>query len=71
MRPSLLQHEIEFLEILNGERNSELQLFHVMHTEALVELELLERIADEEGRFFVRVSPLGESWLAFYHGRLN
>jgi hypothetical protein len=72
VRPSLVSLEIEFLEILNGDSSVNLAPRHLFVQDHLMQLKLLEAVFDEASPVtFVRISPLGEAWLAHYHGRVH
>lgn len=72
MRPSLVSIEIEFLEILNGDSSVGLSPQHLFVQDHLMQLNLLEAAYDGVSPItFIRISPLGEAWLAHYHGRVN
>ena len=72
MRPSLVSLEIEFLEILNGSSQTDLGTHHLVCQDHLGQLGLIEQVYDGTAPVtFIRISPLGEAWLAYYHGRVH
>lgn len=63
--------EIELLEILNGDRDG-LSTSHILCVDHLGQLGLIEKAFDPSSLIgFTRISPLGEAWLAHYHGRVH